>query len=289
MTPPWRHPLTLGLVMALVATTLAVMLQPLRKERDFHVPDPAEARRAQAMFRAALADSSGLAKDAERLGLVAGRLDSPPGLSIHEPDGECTGRGAYMLRAAAPGLVPVAIVAPHRGADRDTGPLARLLFEEHAFAAAAWNSAPRRSGADCPHSGDVTREPTHYLTGFSLAFAARFAGGRIVQLHGFDAERRNTQAAREADGIVSDGSEDPSGRLLDFADCLSRRFPDRRIAVYPLDNSELGGTVNAQGRALRETGFAGFTHLELSPEFRRALITDSAARAALTDCLEAGL
>jgi hypothetical protein len=289
MTPPWRRPLLIALAMALVATTLAVMLQPLRKERGFHVPDAAEARRVQAMFRTALADRGTFADDIASFGLVAGQLDSPHGLTLNEPDGECTGRGAYMLRDGETALLPVAIVAPHRGADRDTGPLAKFLFEEHPFAAAAWNSAPRRGGADCPHSGDITREPTHYLTAFSLAFAGRFGGGRIVQLHGFDGERRDSQAAREADAIVSDGSETPSARLLDFADCLSRGFAGRRIAVYPFDSGELGGTVNAQGRALREAGFTGFTHLELSPEFRRRLVGDAAARAALAQCLGADL
>jgi hypothetical protein len=153
--------------------------------------------------------------------------------------------------------------------------------------AAAWNSAPRGTEGGCAHSGDIARLPTHYLTAFSLAFAARHRGGRVVQLHGFDPDKRTTQAGQEAAAILSDGTSTPAPRLLDLADCLSRAFPDRPVAVFGIDSDELGATSNAQGQALRDAGFGGFAHLELSADFRRELVGDPGARSRLAMCLGA--
>ena len=38
------------IAMVLLATTLAVLLRPVRREDDFHIPSAAETRRAEAMF-----------------------------------------------------------------------------------------------------------------------------------------------------------------------------------------------------------------------------------------------
>jgi hypothetical protein len=294
VTAPRRR---LALVaMVLLATTLAVLLRPVRREGEFHVPSAGEARRAEAMFgdllgRAALGEGEVAAAQAGKFGLALQRPEQPGALSLAEPEGACSGRGVYLLREGQD-LVPVALVAPHRGADLRTGEIAAAMFGEYPFAAAAWNSAPRRSGEGCgmegEWGGDVTREPTHYLTAFSQAFARRHPQGRIVQLHGFDAARRQDQAAADADAIVSDGSRAPSGRLLDLADCMSAAFPERSIRVFPIDTEELGATTNAQGRVLREAGFAGFAHLELSAAFRKELEASAAARARLAACLGAG-
>lgn len=292
MTALSRRHLLVIFAMVLAVTTLAMLLAPLRRAQGFHVPDAAEAAAAQAMFSEALGqragNEAGLTRDASRFGLSARRLEFPEGLSLAEVEDDCAGRGAYLLRSGA-GLIPVAVVAPHRGADRETGPIAQQLFAESSFAAAAWNSAPRRPQRDCPHAGDVAREPTHYITAFSLAFATRYPGGRVVQLHGFDRDRRTGKAAQRADAIVSDGSGTASDRLLDFADCLTTAFPERQILVYPIETGELGALENAQGQALRATGYSGFTHLELSAEFRAQLVIDPPLRARLAACLGAGL
>lgn len=290
MTAPRRRLVLIA--MLLLATTLAVLLRPVRRERDFHLPSAAEARRAEAMFgdlmaQAAAGTGDAGAVQAGRFGFALHRPEQPGTLALAEPEGTCGGRGVYLLREGQ-GLVPVALVAPHRGADLRTGEIAAALFAEFPFAAAAWNSAPRRSGEGCAEGGDVTREPTHYLTAFSQAFARRHPRGRIVQLHGFDPARRQGQAAREADAIVSDGSSAPSEQLLDLAECLSAAFPQRSFLVYPIDTDQLGATTNAQGQVLRAAEFSGFAHLELSAGFRKALEADPAERARLAACLGAG-
>lgn len=284
MTVP-RHRLTwIVIAMVLAATTLALLLRPPRKEGGFYVPDADEARAAEAMFARALA--SGDLRGSADFGLEAGQLELPVGLSLAEPEGACTGRGVYLFRLE-PASGPVALTAPHRGADRLTGELAGALFEEHPFVAAAWNSAPRRGEADCPHSRDIARLPTHYLTAFSLAFALRYPIGRVIQLHGFDHAKRSSIAAAEAGMILSDGSRNPSDRLLSLAGCLTRAFPDTKVAVFPIDSDELGATTNAQGRALRLAGFTGFSHIELSESMRRRLIENFADRAKLAVCFGA--
>lgn len=285
MTAPRRRLVLVA--MALLAISLALLLRPGRREGAFHVPSAAEAGRAEAMFAGLLgASGPGRGEGADRFGLAPSRLEEAGALALAEPEGSCGGRGVYLLREGADRL-PVALVAPHRGADRRTGEIAAALFEEYPFAAAAWNSAPRRSSDGCGTGGDVTREPTHYLTAFSRAFAERYPQGRIVQIHGFD-ENRSDRMPIAADAIVSDGSRAPSERLLDLADCLSAAFPERTIQVFPIDIELLGATTNAQGRALREAGFAGFAHLELSAQFREALEANPAERARLAACLGAG-
>lgn len=293
MSPPrafHRRRNLIIVAMALTAIAAAAIFRPFHGAQDFHVPSAREARSAQALFAAAFAGArpSRLQAQAAPLGLEPrALLDLPGELVLRETAEACRGQGVYRLRAAAP--LPLAIIAPHRGADRHTGTLATLLFEEAPVAAAAWNSAPRRPSAECPGGGDPTRVETHYLTAFSLAFAVAHPQGRIVQLHGFERAKRQSRAAQLADIIVSEGSEQPGARLLDLADCLSRTLHPLRVAVYPNDTSELGALTNRQGQALRAAGFDGFVHLEMAAELRRRLTREPALRATLMRCLAQGL
>ncbi len=294
MRVPGRRLLLAMIIMVLAVTTLAALLRPLRQAGGFVVPDAAEARNAQAMFGAALAGARlgqtppQLGSEAKHLGLVAARVEAPDGLALTEPEENCAGRGAYLLRRGGD-VSPVALVAPHRGADRYTGTIVQLLMAEYRFGAAAWNSAPRRASAACAHAGDVAREPTHYITAFSLAFAHQYPRGRIVQIHGFEGKNRQSSDAGMADFILSDGTSNPPPILREVAACLIREFPDHQVRVFGIDSDELGATTNRQGRALRSAGFAGFTHVEISPGMREQLVGDRAARARFAACLEAGL
>ena len=291
MARRWRVVIVIAILTMILATILASELfRPLNQARDFHIPSAAEAARARSLFADALegANRGALADQAASLGPEMRRVDGGvASLALRESEGECLGRGLYRLRDDA-GL-PLALVAPHRGSDRHTGTLAQLLFEEMPVTAAAWNSAPRRVTDACPGGGDATRVDTHFLTAFSLAFADKNPGGRIVQLHGFEQGKRTSSAAQLADIIVSEGSEEPSARLLDLADCLSVALHPMAVAVFPLDTGELGAQQNRQGRAVRGEGFEGFAHLELSANLRERLVTDKALRAHFGACLVEGL
>ncbi|TMM48191.1 hypothetical protein [Qipengyuania marisflavi] len=290
-----RRPRRCTLVIVIIAMIGSAILataifRSLREATEFYVPDQREAATAQALFTRALAGDQGavLGRDLEALGFELRPIANTEGERvIREIDGDCRGRGLYRLRER--GAVPLALIAPHRGFDRGTGQLAEQLMAEFPFAAAAWNSAPRKITQDCPGGGDPTRVETHYLTAFSLAFAATHPGGRVVQLHGFDRSRRESSAAQLADAIISEGSDNPAARLLDVADCLSVALHPARVLVYPGETRELGATQNRQGQALRAGGFDGFVHLEMSAGLRERLLSDGALRARLGQCLGTGL
>jgi hypothetical protein len=244
------------------------------------------------MFATAMsgAEAGAIAEASQQFGLEARSVGKGDwqALRLAEPDDACEGKGVYLLRDEED-VAPVALMAPHRGADRWTGNIAAQLFDEHPFAAAAWNSAPRHASSECDTHGDVTRVPTHFFTSFSLAFASRFPQGRVVQLHGFDRKLRTSAAGRRADIIVSDGTESPSDGLLSLADCLGNALPLHVISAFPVDTPELGALHNRQGQALRNAGFDGFVHVEIASELRRSLTEDAQLRASLAQCLRTGV
>ncbi|WP_284123877.1 hypothetical protein [Parerythrobacter aestuarii] len=268
----------------------AILFPPLRDAIGIAPGGPAPLRAAERLFNDAMTDpgSRSLVAEAASIGLEvsAGGADWE-GVRIAEPAGMCEGRGIYLLRDG--NVRPVALTAPHRGADRNTGTLAAQLFLETGAAAAAWNSAPRKPTSDCPAALDLAKAPRHPFTGFALAFADRFPQGRIVQLHGFDRSKRADEAGRSAGIILSNGTMEPEPGLLDLADCLSVALAPYPVRVFPYETGELGALTNAQGEALRGKGFAGFVHLEMAEDLRAALVADEMLRAQLAQCLFGGL
>ena len=269
-------------IVMVIAVAAHLILERQRATGPFLVPGAQAARQAEARFAAVLGGDLA----APPMGLALHRVTGREELVLREGRADCRGRGIYRLRQGP--ATPLALVAPHAQADRHTGEIVRLLFEEGDAAAAAWNSAPRRPSEQCPGGGDPTRHATHHLTAFSLAFAATHPQGRIVQLHGFDPARRTSRAAQLADIIASDGSAAPPPSLVELADCLGARLALARVLVYPLETRELGATGNRQGRALREAGHAGFVHLELSAALRQRLLAEPELRAAMLACLAEG-
>lgn len=286
-----RNSYALVLLMALAAGLATLLLPPLRNAGQAASHDAMSVARARAMFDQVLRDphSPKLGRLAKKAGFVASpQKDEWDGVLLQEPADECAGRGAYLVRGGAH-LVPLAVTAPHRGADLYTGTLAAQIFLEGHTAAAAWNSAPRHDRKQCGNAIDLARQGQHPFTGFAMSFAARYPQGRVIQLHGFDGDNRAELEASEAAAIISNGTENPPGAMLDMADCLSMLFAPRRALVYPHETQELGATRNAQGRALRKSGFDGFTHIELASDVRAQLVDDADLRARFSQCLMGGL
>ncbi|WP_324261624.1 hypothetical protein U4960_00110 [Altererythrobacter sp. H2] len=195
-----------------------------------------------------------------------------------------------MIRSKELAGPPLLISAPHRRADRLTGALTLRLFNELGAAAAAWNSVHRRAGeSNCEGTTDLARLRRNPFTAFSLAFAAAYPKGRVVQIHGFDPDRRVSTAGRNADLILSSGSETATPAVRAIARCVRDDLPDWQVAVFPNDVRELGARKNAQGRQLRATGFHGFVHVELAYHFRVQLMENEELRGRFGNCLEAGL
>lgn len=217
-------------------------------------------------------------------------LGSATSAMLREREGDCRGGGIYMIRPDDVAGPPLLLSAPHRRADMLTGQLTLRLFEELGAAAAAWNSIHRRAGeTNCAGTTDLARLERHPFTAFSLAFAQAYPDGRVVQIHGFDPNRRVSTAGRNADVILSSGSETVTRHVQDIVGCLRDGLPDRQVAVYPDDVRELGASKNAQGRELRAAGFHGFVHVELASRFRQQLMEDKKLRSRFGNCIEAGL
>lgn len=279
-----RKPIVAGGIAALLgAGTLAALFPPLSNAGP-NASDGAEgSENAHRLFASYLAGDRAEGGLLRSTGLKASTLpEASDAVLLAEPRGECAGRGVYWLRETG---APLALTAPHRGHDRHTGALAAALFLETGARAAAWNSAPRRPSKTCPDAIDLAREEHHPFTAFTLAFAEVHRDGLVVQLHGFDGERRFGLAASEAAMILSDGTDTPGERLFGLADCLSLAFAPREVLVYPLQTGELGALSNAQGAALRREGLDGFVHLEIAADMRAALVADSTMRRTLGVCL----
>ncbi|WP_427969093.1 hypothetical protein [Altererythrobacter sp.] len=269
--------------MVLAAGLAAWLFPSLRDAHGIHRLTAGDLEQGKAMFAAMLSgDRDRVAP--EMFGLHAKRAPNGwEGVVLAEPKGDCAGRGVYLMREGE--TAPLAITAPHRGSDRHTGTLAAQLFLETQAQAAAWNSAPRRVSDSCAHAIDLARAPDHLFSAFALGFAKAQPRGLIVQLHGFDGDRRKSEAARTAGMIVSNGTQVPDRRLLDLADCLSLALDPQRVLVYPNETGELGALTNAQGQLLHDAGFGGFVHLEISGPLRARLIGDETLRSRLASCL----
>lgn len=273
-----------GAAAAIVAGSAAMLFPPFGETRSLAHTDAAQFAAAQSAFTSALADPAADLSALEGLGFHSLEPADVQGTKVlAEKDGMCAGQGIYWLREDAG--ASLAITAPHRGSDRHTGSLAATLFLETGAKAAAWNSAPRRPTKECSAALDLAKEKNHVFSAFSAGFADFAPDGLIVQLHGFDGDRRKSLAAQEAGMILSNGTEIPSAKLLDLADCLSIAFNPERVLVYPVGTRELGALQNAQGQLLREAGFDGFVHMEISAGLRLALTKDDALRAKLATCL----
>lgn len=270
-----------GVLALVLSAGLAALLFPPLRQAVGIAGSNSELAASERLFKAALqgrpveTDGSGLA--------VRPAPTAWKGWRIGESEADCRGRGVYLIRTGP--SRPLAITAPHRGSDRHTGTLAAQLFLESAAVAAAWNSAPRRPGPNCAHALDLAKAPQHPFTAFALAFARQYRDGRIVQLHGFERSRRTTGSVAEAAMVVSDGTTTPDGKLLDLADCLSVAFAPAPVLVFPHEARELGGLTNAQGKALRQSGFQGFVHLEMSAQLRERLADDRELRGSVLRCL----
>ncbi len=277
-------PLLAGGAAAIVLAGAAQLFPGFDKVQSVAVPNGHEFASSRSAFERLIAEPRGALGGLEEFGFAAGKIDDVhDAVLLREAPQDCAGRGIYWLREGSESRL--AITAPHRGSDRHTGMLAASLFQETKARAAAWNSAPRRPTSNCSNAIDLAREKDHTFSAFGLAFADAIPDGLMVQLHGFDGAHRHTRAAQDAAMIISNGTNKPSERLLDIADCLSLAFAPSSVLVYPGDTGELGALTNAQGQLLNAAGFDGFVHLEIAAGLREAMIEDASLRAKLAACL----
>jgi hypothetical protein len=180
----------------------------------------------------------------------------------------------------------LALQAPHRYHDKHTGAIAKALFKRGMFTGLAMNTLHRYTPTDNrtpTHTADLAHLPNSFYSLYSLAFAARYPRGQLIQLHGFNAKKRRTRTARQADIILSTGSTWANAYLLGTQQCLlSAGWHSLR---YPQQVRELGGTRNSIAALLRNMGHPGFLHLEMNLSTRQQLFREPDRQSQFAHCL----
>ena len=232
-------------------------------------PSPAELEQIQQLFRKTASSSPGdaeLAAAWEQLGWDLVELDDIGMVVIKESEQQLAGRGVYAIRINSKSNT--ILQAPHRFFDERTGVITRKLFIENDVYAAAWNSSHRKQV-------DLAHQQQHYFNAFMQALTNR--DSKVIQLHGFDADRRNSKA-KSADVILSDTTRFPARHALQTAIRLKELLGQSSAKLFPLDIEELGGTKNSQASLLRNSGFHRFLHVELDGELRKQLAGNASKR-----------
>jgi hypothetical protein len=292
----WLAALLLSLVLPATGTTGET---PLLQERlsnrrcDNYLPaTPQQLQQAESAFASLLqtpasVDAQTLA-DWRALGFtsqhfMAGEVEW---LLLYQQPDQCTGQGLYLVRLGV--AADLALQIPHGYFDRDTDDIAAGLLQTP-VRVIAFNTARRhylrdgnRVDADLAHRSDSL------FNALTRTFGRLFPSGRVVQLHGFNAQTCSSEAGRTAAAIISAGTTAPSPDSKAVAACLQTRLAGP-VRLYPRDIGELGGTTNVQGRLLRAEGHAGFVHVELSRETREQLRDDDRLRAGFGACLSANM
>jgi len=197
------------------------------------------------------------------------------------------GRGFYLIRKGV--RSPLALEMPHCPSDLHTEIIGFDLFREAPLAAAAWNTIRRDAHGEAQAaSADLAHAERSILTAFSLAFARSFPQGRIAQLHGFAKEDHAPLAERGIEMVLSAGSKNPSETVKTIFPAMERAFPGK-VLLYARNAEGLGGTTNAQGKALRASGNDRFVHVEMDQALREKLKDDSKTRVVFSQALREGL
>ena len=261
---------------------LAQQLMLASSEKHFVQPSSDEALRAQGLFlRLFKGDvSEDLKSSWSALGFdLVDNAESGLTLLIEQPT-QRRGRGFFAFRKGNTSALQI----PHSFKDKMTREIGIALFQQGGFSAVAWNTVPRHFvlngvsiDADMAHLTDT------YFVAFSRAFAQRYPQGNVLQLHGFEQGKRLNNVAKEAAVILSNGTRTPPPVLREIAACLAKKT-GANILTYPYDVRELGATTNTIAAALRQEDFDDFFHLEMSGEFRIALLNSVALQKSLLRC-----
>lgn len=245
-------------------------------------------RYAAGLFERLLAEgtSPALLRKMYDLGFVVEKRTPSEGVSlifVRESPERSDGKGFYVILESGR---PVLLQAPHRYKDVGTGLIVARLMEEHNFRAAGWNTVPRwYEGTSGRIDADLAHIEASHFNAFGIAFARVFPEARVVQIHGFSRDKRNTASGRSANIIVSSGTHRPGDAAGAIADCLASTLTTETVLLYPTQVRELGATTNTNAQALRKAGFENFVHIELSREIRDTLLVDPDLRARFAESI----
>ncbi|MFC3033377.1 hypothetical protein ACFOEE_12690 [Pseudoalteromonas fenneropenaei] len=166
----------------------------------------------------------------------------------------------------APERSQCVIFAPHQFFDEHTLTLAQSLFPLCQLL--LWNTQHRHTRTKQGDSRDFSLTTQSWPYQLLKAYLTRYPSATIIQLHGFSRDKRHTEAAKNADLILSNGNRSGSKRLQDLQQCFSNA--GYQALRYPQQVSELGGTRNVLNQLLTQPG--QFIHLEMERNTRLGLV-----------------
>lgn len=280
------------------------------RNRRYQPPSPDELEQARAAARPLFAE---LRSDRDGLALLKDRqfachfelspveLGGTTGLALHEAPEHRRGGGIYFLRRGPLGRERI-VQVPHSFFDVGTLEIGLAIAEATSARALFVNTVHRYQGRpprphhhdpleledERPHPEDAPADLAHqdqtFFQTFTRVAAETLPRLQVIQVHGF-ADTSLPECPRAlvvvSPGIASGGAKEAAR----VAERLAALLGSERVLLHPRDTQRLGGTANAQGRALAAVEGASFLHLELSRTLRETLLRDDHLRRAFTDAV----
>ncbi len=255
-----------------VDATTEATLESIRESaftQRFEAISASEQAQARTLFRKLLKaeDQHELTPFLESLDLEIESLTDDL-LIVREADSRRIGRGFFAFRSNSSAVI---LQSPHSQADLGTGKITAQLMDRQNFRAAAWNSVHRNNQSS--GASDLARLQQSYFIALSQAAIDIIDEPVLLQLHGYDTEKRDTDAGRASQIIISSGEHISHSAVLARAACL--QLLTDGVAIYPLDVTELGGTINPVGGLIRANRLRSFVHIEFDQTFRKKLLDDN--------------
>ena len=187
--------------------------------------------------------------------------------------------GAGEVKFKASGKQCVAY-APHRFYDTHTYRIALALFEHcQVFLA---NTVHRNTLDLKGQKTDLGKYRYSTTNAFIDVYSQTVDTFTIYQIHGFDAAKRRTKDARNADVIISRGNKYPDNKIKQISQCLVQKLHLNSV-IYPIEVKELGGTKNILNTVAPRN--SDFFHIELSNVLRARLIKQPTLMSQFNTCI----
>jgi len=155
------------------------------------------------------------------------------------------------------------IQASHQFFDKHTKPIAQALFTHSESDVLMLNTTQRYAS----ESADLTHIEHSLFTAVAQVIKAQNALGKVIQIHGYDEEKRATKEAQQADIILSNGTAFAYPYMQKIQTCF-RDVGQLLVRIYGRDVFELGGVQNQVGKVLRDRNKLHFLHIEVSQRLR---------------------
>jgi hypothetical protein len=179
----------------------------------------------------------------------------------------------------------------HRFNDRHTLNIANHLWKNRRVDKVYTNVVHRYAGKKqaLKSNSDFSTASPSALLAVTRAWLAYRPDGVIVQLHGFSQGKRHSAVAKTANMIISHGihtSNEENPILVGLKQCLKNTLK-LKVAIYPTEVNELGGTQNVIAKEVRvHSDYRQFLHIEIDGDTRKRLRNNIKDSFLMFDCVE---